>query len=117
MKNELLIPDEEGLITQAILLGNIEAAVSLCFLHKRYADAVILSMAGGPDLLAKTQYRYLSEHSSAVNSLINSVVSQDWSDIVKNCDVKCWKEALVGVLTHSCPEERSELCGEYFFSE
>ncbi|XP_046610174.1 protein transport protein Sec31A [Neodiprion virginianus] len=102
--------DEEGLITQAILLGNIEAAVSLCFTNKRYADAVILSMAGGPDLLAKTQYRYFSEHSSALNSLINSLVSEDWGDIVRNCDIKCWKEALVGVFTHSNPEERSALC-------
>lgn len=69
-------------------------------------------MAGGPDLLAKTQYRYFSEHSSALNSLITSLVSEDWGDIVKNCDIKCWKEALVGVFTHSNPEERSALCGE-----
>ncbi|XP_048510063.1 protein transport protein Sec31A isoform X2 [Athalia rosae] len=102
--------DEEGLITQAILLGNIEAAVSLCFSNKRYADAVILSMAGGADLLAKTQYRYFSEHSSALNSLINSLVSEDWGDIINNCDIKCWKEALVGVFTHSNPEERTALC-------
>ncbi|XP_015607980.1 protein transport protein Sec31A isoform X2 [Cephus cinctus] len=102
--------DEDGLITQAILLGNIEAAVSLCFSSKRYADAVILSMTGGPELLARTQYRYFSEHSGALNSLINSLVSEDWADIVKNCDINCWKEALVGVFTHSNAEERSALC-------
>ncbi|XP_072742503.1 protein transport protein Sec31A [Anoplolepis gracilipes] len=102
--------DEDGLITQAILLGNIEAAVSLCFTSKRYADAIILSMAAGPELLARTQYRYFSEHSSALNSLINSLVSENWAEVVKNSDIKCWKEALVGIFTNSSTQERSALC-------
>ncbi|XP_011874105.1 PREDICTED: protein transport protein Sec31A isoform X2 [Vollenhovia emeryi] len=102
--------DEDGLITQAILLGNIEAAVSLCFASKRYADAIILSMAAGPDLLARTQYKYFLEHSSALNSLINSLVSENWAEVVKNSDIKCWKEALVGIFTHSNAQERSALC-------
>ncbi|XP_058800032.1 protein transport protein Sec31A isoform X2 [Phymastichus coffea] len=102
--------DSEGLITQAILLGNIEAAVALCFENNRYADAIILSMAGGPDLLAKTQYRYFNEHSGALNSLINSVVSENWVDLVKNCDITSWKEALVGIFTHISPAERGALC-------
>ncbi|XP_063973908.1 protein transport protein Sec31A isoform X1 [Diachasmimorpha longicaudata] len=102
--------DEDGLITQAILVGNIEAAVSLCFNSKRYADAVILSMAGGPDLLARTQYRYFSEHTGVLNSLINFVVSDNWAEFVGNCDVNCWKETLVGIFTHSNTEERSALC-------
>ncbi|XP_011256844.1 protein transport protein Sec31A isoform X2 [Camponotus floridanus] len=102
--------DEDGLITQAILLGNIEAAVSLCFTSKRYADAIILSMAAGPELLARTQYRYFSEHSNALNSLINSLVSENWAEVVKNSDIKCWKEALVGIFTNSSTQERSALC-------
>ncbi|XP_076232600.1 COPII coat complex component secretory 31 isoform X2 [Calliopsis andreniformis] len=102
--------DEDGLITQAILLGNIEAAVSLCFANKRYADAVILSMAAGPDLLARTQYRYFAEHSGALNSLINSLVSENWAEVVKNTDINCWKEVLIGIFTHSIPQERSALC-------
>lgn len=102
--------DEDGLITQAILLGNIEAAVSLCFTSKRYADAIILSMAAGPELLARTQYKYFSEHSSALNSLINSLVSENWAEVVKNSDIKCWKEALVGIFTNSSTQERSALC-------
>jgi protein transport protein SEC31 len=110
--NLILFSDDNGLITQAILLGNIEAAVALCFENKRYADAIILSMTGGSDLLAQTQYRYFTEHTGALNSLINSLVSENWIDVVKNCDINCWKEAIVGVFTHTSPEERSVLCGE-----
>lgn len=50
--------DAEGLICQALLLGNTEAAVELCLQNGRMADAIILAMTGGSDLLAKTQYRY-----------------------------------------------------------
>jgi protein transport protein SEC31 len=39
-------------------VGNTEAAVELCLLNGRMADAIILAMTGGSDLLAKTQYRY-----------------------------------------------------------
>ncbi|XP_014475273.1 PREDICTED: protein transport protein Sec31A isoform X2 [Dinoponera quadriceps] len=102
--------DEDGLITQAVLLGNIEAAVSLCFDNKRYADAIILSMAAGPELLARTQYRYFSEHSGPLNSLINSLVSENWTEVVKNSALRCWREVLVGIFTHSNAQERPALC-------
>lgn len=48
----------EGLICQALLLGDTEAAVGLCFQNGRMADAIILAMTGGSDLLARAQYRY-----------------------------------------------------------
>ncbi|XP_014223575.1 protein transport protein Sec31A [Trichogramma pretiosum] len=99
----------EGLITQAILLGNIEAAVALCFDNKKYADAIVLSMAGGAELLAQTRKRYFSEHSGTLNSLINSLVSENWEDVAKNCDIDCWKEALIGIFTHVNTQRRSAL--------
>lgn len=68
-------------------------------------------MAGGPDLLAQTQYRYFTEHSGALNSLINSLVSENWMEVVKNCDITCWKETLIGIFTHNPPAERGILCG------
>jgi len=74
-------------------------------------------MAAGPELLATTQYRYFSEHSGALNSLINSVVSENWAEVVKNSDIKCWKEVLVGIFTHSSLQERSALCGKYMIND
>lgn len=93
-------------------MGNIEAAVNLCFESKKFAEAIILAMAGGPELMAQTQYKFFNQHSGALNSLINSLISENWMDIVKNCDINCWKEALIGVFTHTNPEERSTLCGK-----
>lgn len=49
----------DGLICEALLLGDVEAAVELCVEDARWADAIILAMTGGSELLAKTQHRYL----------------------------------------------------------
>lgn len=58
IKRLCLISDPSGLICQALLIGHTEAAVELCLQEDRYADAIVLAMTGGPDLLAKTQFRY-----------------------------------------------------------
>lgn len=112
---ENVISDEDGLITQAILMNNIEAAVSLCLANKKYADAIVLSMAGGTDLLARTQHRYFTECSGSLNSLIYFLVTENWSEIASTCDINCWKETLVGIFIHCNTEERSLLCGRFFF--
>jgi protein transport protein SEC31 len=54
----LLPIDPESLIGQALLLGHTEAAVELCLKQGRMADALLLAMTGGTELLARTQFRY-----------------------------------------------------------
>ncbi|CAG2061706.1 unnamed protein product, partial [Timema podura] len=102
--------DPEGLISQALLLGNIEAAVELCFQEERYADAIILAMTGGSDLLAKAQYLYFQKTKGPLASLISAVVTEDWSHVIKTCEVDSWKEALAATLTHSKNDEYPYLC-------
>lgn len=58
--------DVDGLITQALLTGNFESAVDLCLHDNRMADAIILAIAGGPDLLAKTQKTYFARTQSKI---------------------------------------------------
>lgn len=50
--------DKEGVICRALLAGNIELAVDLCVQEARMTDAIILAHSAGPDVLAKTQYKY-----------------------------------------------------------
>lgn len=52
--------DTDGLISQALLLGNFEGAVELCMRAERFADAIILAIAGGDNLLKETQKRYFA---------------------------------------------------------
>lgn len=103
--------DIDGLITQALLTGDYEAAVNLCLHDNRMADGIILAIAGGPELLAKTQKKYFSKTQSKISKLISAVVMKDWLDILETCDLQNWKEALAAVMTYGKPEEFSALCG------
>ncbi|XP_023816528.1 protein transport protein Sec31A isoform X1 [Oryzias latipes] len=102
--------DVDGLITQALLTGDFEAAVELCLHDNRMADSIILAIAGGAELLETTQRKYFTKTRSRITKLISAVVTKDWHDILRTCDLQNWKEALAAVMTYARPEEFSSLC-------
>ncbi|KAL6078253.1 hypothetical protein STEG23_006510, partial [Scotinomys teguina] len=102
--------DIDGLITRALLTGNFESAVDLCLHDNRMADAIILAIAGGQELLAQTQKKYFAKSQSKITRLITAVVMKNWKEIVESCDLRNWREALAAVLTYAKPDEFSALC-------
>ncbi|KAM9306638.1 protein transport protein Sec31A isoform 2-T2 [Pholidichthys leucotaenia] len=102
--------DVDGLITQALLTGDFEGAVELCLHDNRMADSIILAIAGGAELLEKTQKKYFTKTHSKITKLISAVVMKDWHDILRTCDLQNWKEALAAVMTYAQPVEFSSLC-------
>uniref|UniRef100_A0A4W6CX20 Protein transport protein Sec31A n=1 Tax=Lates calcarifer TaxID=8187 RepID=A0A4W6CX20_LATCA len=108
--NEHITTNVDGLITQALLTGDFEGAVNLCLHDNRMADSIILAIAGGAELLEKTQKKYFTKTHSKITKLISAVVMKDWHDILKTCDLQNWKEALAAVMTYAQPEEFSSLC-------
>lgn len=71
--------DAEGLICEALLTGNIEAAVHLCMDAGRSVDGIILAMTASSELLARTQIRYLREKNSYISNIISALVTREWS--------------------------------------
>ncbi|XP_060103107.1 protein transport protein Sec31A isoform X9 [Heteronotia binoei] len=102
--------DIDGLITQALLTGNFESAVDLCLHDNRMADAIILAIAGGQELLSRTQKKYFAKTRGKITRLITAVVTKNWKEIVQSCDLQNWKEALAAVLTYARPDEFAALC-------
>ncbi|NWI39420.1 SC31A protein, partial [Picathartes gymnocephalus] len=102
--------DVDGLITQALLTGNFESAVDLCLHDNRMADAIILAIAGGQQLLSRTQQKYFAKMQSKITRLITAVVTKNWKEIVQSCDLQNWREALAAVLTYARPDEFTALC-------
>ncbi|KAM9735637.1 LOW QUALITY PROTEIN: protein transport protein Sec31A [Menidia menidia] len=102
--------DVDGLITQALLTGDFEGAVELCLHDNRMADSIILAIAGGAELLEKTQKKYFTKTHSRITKLIGAVVMKDWHDILRTCELHSWREALAAVMTYARPEEFSSLC-------
>ena len=57
-----IYPSEESevdrLVTKALVLGDFSSAVSLCLSAEQYADAILLAVEGGTELLNNTQKAY-----------------------------------------------------------
>ncbi|NWR37996.1 SC31A protein, partial [Tachuris rubrigastra] len=102
--------DVDGLITQALLTGDFGSAVDLCLHDNRMADAIILAIAGGQELLSRTQEKYFAKMQSKITRLITAVVTKNWKEIVESCDLQNWREALAAVLTYARPDEFAALC-------
>lgn len=54
----LFTSDCEGLVSQALLMADFSTAVDVCLHHDKLAEAIILAIAGGSELLKKTQERF-----------------------------------------------------------
>lgn len=72
-----LTADMDGLLSQALLLGELGPAVELCLKEERFADAIILAHAGGADLLKQTQERYFAKKKTRISSVIAHCVGKE----------------------------------------
>lgn len=93
--------DTDRLITQALVLGDFSSAVDLCMASERYADALLLAVRGGDELLAQTQKAYFRRctESRPFLRVYQSIVTEDLADIVQNADLAEWKVILVVLCT------------------
>ena len=103
--------DVDHLITKALVLGDFESAVALCLSSGRFADAILLAVRGGPELLQRTQKTYFERQLTSLPSLrlFQSIIINDLSDIVQNADLQDWREIFVVLCTFASQDEFSTL--------
>ncbi|KAF9255953.1 WD40 repeat-like protein [Marasmius fiardii PR-910] len=103
--------ETERLVTKALVLGDFASAVELCLSSDRFADALLLAVRGGPELLQKTQQAYFERQtiSSPYLRLFQSIVTNDLADIVQNADLAEWQEIFVVLCTFASKEEFGSL--------
>ena len=110
-----IYPSEESdidrLVTKALVLGDFDSAVALCLSSNRYADAILLAVRGGPELLQRTQKAYFELQTSSLPSLrlFQCIITNDLSDIVQNADLQEWREIFVVLCTFASQNEFSTL--------
>lgn len=75
MHTFFLLAETDGLISQALLTGNISSAVEICINDGRWADALVLAQAGGLQLLQKTQKLYFKSVNTNSSKVIYNVNS------------------------------------------
>ena len=110
-----IYPSEESdidrLVTKALVLGDFDSAVALCLSSGRFADAILLAVRGGPELLQRTQKAYFERRTTSLPSLrlFQSIIISDLGDIVQNADLREWREIFVVLCTFASQDEFSTL--------
>ena len=103
--------DVDRLVTKALVLGDFESAVTLCLATERFADAILLAVKGGPELLQRTQKTYFEKRTVNLPYLrpFQSIVTEDLDDIVQNADLQEWQEIFVVLCTFAKQDEFGNL--------
>jgi protein transport protein SEC31 len=102
--------DVDGALSKALLVGNFEAAVDICIGDGRMAEAMVLAVAGGADLLQKTQQTLFQQQETQISRLMSAIVNRDWTQLVRVCCLDNWREVLAALVTYAGPDEFSSLC-------
>ncbi|TFY75915.1 hypothetical protein EWM64_g8098, partial [Hericium alpestre] len=99
--------ETDALVTKALVVGDFESAVALCLSSDRFADAILLAVKGGPELLARTQKTYFERCTTTLPylRLFQSIVMNDLEDIVQNADLQEWQEIFVVLCTFASQQE------------
>ena len=102
----------DQLITRALILGDFESAVNACLLAERYSDALMLAICGGSDLLAHAQKTYISAKSKeyAYLYLLEGIIEEDLSSLIKNVDLKEWDSMLAILCTFAHSNDFGPSC-------
>lgn len=99
--------DVDRLVTKALVLGDFDSAVALCLSSGRFADAILLAVRGGPELLQRTQKAYFERRTTSLPSLrlFQSIIINDLNDVVQNADLQEWREIFVVLCTFASQDE------------
>ncbi|KAJ1922193.1 protein transport protein S31 [Mycoemilia scoparia] len=102
----------EESITRAIVVGEIETAVEICIQNKRFADALVMSTIGSPELKQRVQKAYFESRGADYSyaRLLHGIVTDDLTDVVKNADLFEWEQILVLLCTYTQGQQFTDLC-------
>ncbi|CDK29270.1 unnamed protein product [Kuraishia capsulata CBS 1993] len=92
-----------------ILKGDLDKAVSLCVKDDKIMEALVLSLVGSENAKKAAKDAYFKKYAekSSLARILYSVSNNDLSDVVKNGDLKNWKEIASAIVAHSSGESYS----------
>ncbi|KAK5719818.1 protein transport protein S31 [Elasticomyces elasticus] len=103
-------------ITRALLLGNFSAALDICLKEPdRLSDAFMIAVCGGQKCIDRAQAAYLKQRGSEQGGpnylrLLRSVVGKDLWDLVRNADLRDWREVMASLCTYADEGSFGGLC-------
>lgn len=99
----------ELMIKEALLIGNLEAAVECCFKSGKMAEALLLASGGGNELWTAARDEYLRLQGDSFLTTVGKIMTNDFETLVANSNLSSWMETLAILATYSS-EQYCKLC-------
>ncbi|KAI8368523.1 WD40-repeat-containing domain protein [Blakeslea trispora] len=102
--------EKETCILQALMTGQLEAAVDACLATHRFADALMIASYGGRELMSRTQKAYLDSrvHESNALRFFSHIALQDWT--FETDELTDWVQLLTAVCTYVPSHQLATVC-------
>ncbi|XP_050440594.1 protein transport protein Sec31A isoform X2 [Adelges cooleyi] len=88
-------------ICQLLLVGNTSMAADILFDNGKTVEALLLAFTADPQTLSRLQNKYFKSTEGASAALLYSIVTDDWQNLVENCNLSSWKEVMAALLTYT----------------
>jgi hypothetical protein len=112
VKKRAITPEDDEVLKRCLLVGDIHAAVSVCFKQDRLDDALLLAAWHSPELLIETREKFFKR--KALESLsaptMAAIVTNDLPSLVQTSPLSNWKDTLATLCTWASAENFSSLC-------
>ena len=88
--------------------------MTMCLSSRNYTEQLFFCFSlffffvfddGRPELLARTQQAYFAQRKTRLASLLQVVVSQDWTTLVQTSSIDQWTDTLAMLLTYARPHD------------
>eukprot|EP00916_Digyalum_oweni_P001967 GHVL01003743.1.p1 GENE.GHVL01003743.1~~GHVL01003743.1.p1 ORF type:complete len:1101 (+),score=237.29 GHVL01003743.1:70-3372(+) len=108
----------ELLIKEAVVLGDLPAAVELALKSGRLADALLIAGSGTPELWQRAREEYVKMQRDSFLNMVSSIGKEDFDKLVAESDLDAWNETLATLCTYSDNfSKHCELLGDRLKSE
>lgn len=112
VRKRAISPEDDEVLKRCLLVGDIHAAVAVCFKQDRLDDALLLAAWHSPELLIETRDKFFKR--KAVESLsaptMAAIVTNDLPSLVQTSPLSNWKDTLATLCTWASVENFSQLC-------
>ena len=112
IRKRAISPEDDEVLKRCLLVGDIHAAVSVCFKQDRLDDAILLAAWHSPELLIETRDKFFKR--KALESLsaptMAAIVTNDLPSLVQTAPLSNWKDTLATLCTWASLETFSPLC-------
>lgn len=92
-------------VHKSLLVGDFRSAAEISLHAHNISDALMIAIAGGPELVRHVQAQYFARTTSSAAQLLSTIVHRDFAKLVQSASLEQWREVATAILTYCTASE------------